>query len=206
MTALSNHITEPSGLILSDCRMVLLKTTVIGALLLVASILLLTVAGPYITVQVQNVQRHDVEPHAQFLVGDVTDRQYTLPADVSVLGMIDVAQAPTNQSGSVQFMVFDSQNYALWSSGAQSSNLFASDQPGASNYTFNTSSAGVYHFVFDNRASVYKKYVTLSVGYNEVSVSTKPDPRIPYVAWGLLGVGLVVLIYGLARKPPVTWA
>jgi len=192
--------------ILSDYRMVLLKTTLIGALLLVAGILLLTVAGPYITVQVQVVQRHDVEPHAQFLVGDVVDKPYTLPGDVSVFGTLNVAQAPTNQSGSVQFMVFDAQNYGLWSAGQQSNNLFTSDQQGAFNFTFNTAGAGVYYFVFDNRASVYKKYVTLSVGYNEVSVSTKPDPKVPYVGWGLLAAGLVALIYGLARKPRITWA
>jgi len=186
--------------------MVLLKTSIVGALLLVAGILLLTVAGPYLTVQVQNIQQRTVEPHAQFLVGDVSDRQYTLPAAVSVFGMISVDQAPTNQSGSIQFMILDNQNYALWSTGQQSNNLFVSDQPGASNFTFNTGSAGVYHFVFDNRASVYKKYVTLTVGYNEISVSTKPDPRVPYVGWGLFAVGLVVLIYGLVRKPPVTWA
>lgn len=186
--------------------MVLLKTTLTGVLLLVAGILLLTVAGPYLTVQVETVQRHDVEPHAQFLVGDVADRQYALPQGVSVFGTLDVAQAGTNQSGSIPFMVLDSQNYQLWSTGQQPDNLFTSDQQGASNFTFNTPSAGVYHFVFDNRASLYKKYVTFSVSYNEVSVSTKPDPRIPYVGWCLLAVGLVVLVYGLARKPPVSWA
>jgi hypothetical protein len=186
--------------------MVLLKTTLIGALLLVAGILLLTVAGPYITVQVQVVQRHDVEAHAQFLVGDVADRQYTLPEDVSVFGTLNVTLAPTNQSGSIQFMVFDSQNYALWSTGQHSNNLFSSDQQGASNFTFNTGSAGAYHFVFDNTASVYKKYVTLSVSYNEVSVSTKPDPMVPYVGLALIAVGFVVLIYGLMRKPRISWA
>jgi len=186
--------------------LVLIKTALTGALLLVAGILLLTVASPYITMQVQSIQPHAVEPHAQFLVGDVTDRQYTLPAGVSVFGTINVAQAPTNQSSALQFVILDSENYALWSSGQQSNNLFSSDQPGASNFTFNTAAAGVYHFVFDNRASVYKKYVTLSASYNEVSVSTRPDPRIPYVAWALLAVGLIVMVYGSVRKPPVSWA
>jgi hypothetical protein len=186
--------------------MVLLKTTIVGALLLVAGILLLTVAGPYITVQVQNVEQHSVEPHAEFLVGDVADKQYTLPAAVSVFGTINVDQAPTNQSGTIRFMILDDQNYAFWSSGQQSNNLFASDQAGASNFTFNTGTGGVYHFVFDNRASVYKKYVTLSVSYNEISVSTKPDPKIPYLGWSLMVGGLVVFAYGIVRKPRVTWA
>jgi hypothetical protein len=186
--------------------MVLLKTTLTGALLLVAGVLLVTVAGPYITVQVPVVQRHDVQPHIQFLVGDVTDKQYSLPGGVTVFGTLDVTQAGTNQSDSVPFMVLDSQNYELWASGQRSNNLFSSDQQGVSNFTFNTASAGLYHFVFNNNASLYKKFVTLSVSYNDVSVSTKPDPRIPYVGWGLLAVGLVLLVYGLVSKPKITWA
>ena len=174
--------------------------------MLVAGLLLLTVAAPYLTIQVQNVQRHDLEPGTQFLVGDVADKEYSLPSAVLVFGTIDVGQAPTNESGSTQFMIFDTSNYQLWTAGQQSNNLFSSDQPGATNFTFNTGNAGVYHFVFDNRASIYKKYVTLTVSYNEVSLSTKPDPRIPYVGWGLMSVGLVLLVYGLARKPQVTWA
>ena len=192
--------------------MVLLKTTLVGVILVVAGILLLTFAGSYITVQVQAVQRHEVEPHAQFLVGDVEDKQYSLPGNVTVTGTIDVAQAPSNQSSSIQFTVLDSQNYPAWAAGQQASSIFTSNPQGHANFTFNTASEGVYHFVFDNRAStglpsyVYKKYVTLSVGYNEVSVSSQPDQRVPYVAWGFLAVGLVVLIYGLARKAPIPWA
>jgi hypothetical protein len=186
--------------------MVLLKTTLAGVTLLVAAISLLTVAGPYVTVQVPVVQRHDVEPHAQFLVGDVIDRQYSIPGSVAVIGTLDVAQAPTNQSSDIQFIVLDAQNYELWAAGQQPNYMFNSDQQGHSNFTFNTPSSGVYHFVFDNRASVYKKFVTLSVSYNEVSISNRPDPRVPYVAWGFLAVGFVLLIYGLARKPPIPWS
>jgi hypothetical protein len=186
--------------------MVLLKTTLIGAIFLVAGILLLTVAGHYITVEVQVVQRHEVESHAEFLVGDVTDRPYSLPAGVSVFGTLDVTQAPTNSSSDVQFLVFDNTNYQNWVAGQQSSFLFSGDEQGHSNFTFNTNNSGVYHFVFDNRASLFKKYVTLSVSYNGVSTSQQPDPRVPYVGWGLSAVGLIILVYGLVRKPPIPWA
>jgi len=185
--------------------MVLLKTALLGAFLITVGILLLTVAGPYITVQVQDIQRHDVESHAEFLVGDFTDRQYSLPASVSVFGTIDVAQAPTNQSSDVQFIVLDAANYQQWISGQQSSNIFSADEQGHSNFTFSTTSAGTYHFVFDNRASLYKKYVGFSVSFDEVSTSRQADPRTPYVGWGLLGVGLVVVVYGLIRKAPTSW-
>jgi hypothetical protein len=186
--------------------MVLLKTAMVGALLLVVGVSLLTVAGSYITVQAQVVRRHDVESHAQFRVGDLTEREYSLPGSVAVFGTLDVAQVPTNQSSDLQFMVLDTQNYQLWSSGQQSTYLFTSDHLGHSNFTFTAPASGVYHFVFDNRASIYKKYVTLSIGYNEVLISNQPDPRVPYVGWGLLVVGLVVLIYGVLKRPPITWA
>jgi hypothetical protein len=186
--------------------MVLLKTTLTGTLLIAVGILLLTVAGPYFTTQVQVVQRHDVDSHAQFLVGDVIDRQYSLPADVTVLGTLDVTQAPTNQTGSIQFIVFDAQNYQLWQAGQQSSFIFTSTPQDHSNFTFNTGSSGIYHLVFDNRASIYKKYVAMSVSYNAVSVSNQPNPHVPYVGWGILAVGLIVLVYGIARKPPISWA
>ncbi len=185
--------------------MVLLKTTLTGAILLVAGILLLTAVGQYITVEVQVVQRHDVESHAEFLVGDVTDRPYSLPAEVSVFGTLDVTKAPTNGSSDVQFLVFDSINYQNWAAGQQSSFILSGDQQGRSNFTFNTNNSGVYHFVFDNRASLFKKYVVLSVSYNEVSTSRQPDPRTPYIGWGLSAVGLILLVYGLIRKPPIPW-
>jgi hypothetical protein len=186
--------------------MVLLKTTLAGVVLIAAATLLLSVAGPYITVQARVVQRHDVEQNAQFLVGDAADRQYSIPGSVAVFGTVDVAEAVTNQSSDIQFMVLDAQNYQLWATGQQPNYVFSSDQQGHSNFTFNTSSPGVYHFVFDNKASFYKKFVTLSVGYNQISISNQPDPRVPYVAWGVLTAGLVVLVYGLAKRPLVSWA
>jgi hypothetical protein len=186
--------------------MVLLKTTLAGACLLVVGILLLTTLGQYVTVEVRQVQQRDVEPHAEFLVGDVVDRTYTLPASVSAAGSVDVTQAPTNASGDIKLMVFDADNYQKWSSGQQSDFMFSAEKQGQFNFTFTTANAGVYYFVFDNRASLFKKYVILSVGYSEVTISHVPDPRVPYIGWALAVVGGIVLVIGLAKKPPIPWA
>jgi hypothetical protein len=186
--------------------MVLLKTTLAGACLLVFGILILTALGQYVTVEVRQVQQRDVEPHAEFLVGDVADRNYTLPANVAASGSVDVTQAPTNASGDIRFMVFDADNYQKWSSGQQSDFMFSAEEQGQFNFTFTTGNAGVYHFVFDNRASLFKKYVILSVGYSEVTMSHVPDPRVPYIGWALAVVGGIVLVIGLAKKPPIPWA
>ena len=186
--------------------MVLLKTTLAGACVLILGILLLTVLGQYVTVEVRQVQTRDVEPHAEFLVGDVADKSYSLPAGVPAFGTVDVTEAPTNATGGIRFMVFDADNYQKWSSGAQSDFLFSAEKQGRFIYNFTTVKGGAYHFVFDNRASLFKKYVILSVSYSEVTVIHVPDTRTPYVGWAMLVGGALVLAYGLARKPPIPWA
>jgi hypothetical protein len=192
--------------LLVDRRMVLFKTSLVGAALLVVGALLLIVLGPYVTVEVRQVQQRDVEPHVEFLVGDVGDRAYALPGNVAASGIVGVTQAPTNASGDIRFMVFDEANYQKWNSGQQSNPLFSAEKQGKFIYNFTTVDAGTYHFVFDNRASLYKKYVVLSVGYSEVTITHIPDPRIPYVAWALMVGGAVILAYGLTRRPPIPWA
>ena len=191
--------------ILSDRRMVLFKTAMLGVCILVAGVLLLTILAPYVTVEAQQVQYLGVEPHAEFLVGDVADRTYTLPANVAGSGSVAVTQAPTNASSDIKFMVFDDNNYQEWNSGQQSNPLFSADSQGKSIFNFTTTNSGVYHFVFDNRASVFKKYIVLSVGYSEITISHLPDPRVPYIGWALVVVGGLLVVYGLARKPPIPW-
>ena len=182
------------------------KTAVAGAILLVAGILLLTVAGQYVTVPMQTVQRHYVEQLSEFTVGDVTDRSYSLPAGVSGFGSLNVTQLPTNQFGDINFTILDAGNYQKWSAGQQTSSLLSKDEQGQSTFTFTTTTSGPYYFVFDDRASPYKKTVAFSLSYNEISTSYATDPRVPDVGWGFVVAGLIVLAIGLIRKPPVTWA
>jgi hypothetical protein len=191
--------------------MVLLKTSVVGALLIVAGALLLTVLAPYITIQVQSVQTQDVVLHAGFTVGQIyggVDRplSYSLPGGVSAIGSLGVVQIPSNQSSDIQLTVYDADNYQKWAGGQQSTFTFLNDVRDHSNFTFTTSKSGAYYFVFDNTASPYKKYVTLSLAYNQISTSQIPDPRVSYAAWSLLGVGAVVLAIGLIKKAPIPWA
>jgi hypothetical protein len=186
--------------------MVLFKTAIFGTALLVLGVLVLSVFGQYVTMEVQQSQRHDLDTSVEFLVGDMVDRTYTLPSNVAVFGTINVAEAPSNKSGDIRFIVFDAENFQRWSSSGQANSAFSATEQGTSNYTFTNDKAGSYHFVFDNRASLFKKYVTLSVSYNEVITSTVPDPRTNYVAWAFLIGGALILVYGLARKPPVQWA
>jgi hypothetical protein len=185
--------------------MVLLKTTLTGMALIALGVAMLTVLGQYIPMELQQATRHDVEPHAEFLVGDVTDRSYSLPGSITLIGKIDVTQAPSNQSTDIEFMVFDSENYQKWSSGSQSDVIYSSDKAGQSNFTFTTGKSGVYHFVFDNRASLFKKYVAITIAYNEISISRVPDPRVGYLGWFFVVLGGIVLLYGLVTRAPIPW-
>lgn len=184
--------------------MVLFKTTMTAVAVLVIGVLLLSYGGQYITMTVQNVQRKDVEPHTEFLVGDVVEKSYSFPATVTVLGIVKVTQAPTNESGNVRFLVFDETNFQKWNAGGQAESSYSSDKQGQFNFT--TSKSGVYYFIFDNRASLYKQYIVFSVAYNDVVMSQVPDPRLHYVAWAMLIGGALLLFVGLIRKPPVRWA
>ncbi len=205
-TTPSNIITVLPSNVLSDCRMVLLKTTIAGCALLVVGILLLTVAGQYVTVEAREVQTRSVEPHAEFLVGDTVDKSYNLPANVEVLGTLDATQAPSNQTGSIRFLVFDADNYQKWLTGGQASSIYSAEKQGPLNFTFTTGTDGIYHFVFDNHVSLYKQYVTFTVAYNEVIRSRIPDTRVGYVGWVFAIMGGLIAAYGLLRKPPVSWA
>jgi len=186
--------------------MVLLRPTLIGVVLLILGTMSVTVLGQYVTMEVQQTQRRDVEPHAELLVGDVAQRTYNLPSSVLVFGTIVATQAPSNESGDIHFTVLDNENYQKWSAGGQADGLFSAVNQGQFNYTFTTSKSGLYHFIFDNRASLYKKYVILTVAYDEVLTSRVPDTRVVPIGWTLIVVGGLVLIYGLVRKAPIPWS
>ena len=186
--------------------MVLFKTALVGVVVLISGILLMTVVAPFVTMTVQNVQTREVDPHVEFLVGDMVDRPYTLPSGVPVFGSVYVTEAPANQTSDIQFSIFDADNYQIWNAGGQASSLFSTDGQGQFNYTFTTPKGGLYYFVFDNRASLYKKYVVFSLSYNEVITSQEPDTRIPYLAWALVAIGGLVAAVGLIRKPAISWA
>ena len=117
-----------------------------------------------------------------------------------MFGAVAVTEATSNQAGDINFTVLSSDI-----AGARANSVYSAEKQGQFNFTFTTGKGGVYHFVFDNRNSLYKKYVTLTVAYNEVITSQVPDTRVTYVAWILIAVGGLVLVYGLMRKPPVTW-
>jgi hypothetical protein len=185
--------------------MVLLKPTLAGTVLLILGILLITVLGQYVTAEVQQTQRRDVEPHVGLLIGDTADRPYTLPAGVQVFGTILATQAPSNESGEIHFIVLDNENYQRWSTSGQGDFAYSVDNRGQFNYTFTTNKSGIFHFVFDNRASLYKKYVVLTVAYNEVLTSKVADKRVVPIGWGLMISGALVAIYGLVRKARVPW-
>jgi hypothetical protein len=190
-----------------DKRLVLFKTAMSGLVILVIGVLLLNYGSQYITMTVQNTQRTNVEPHAEFgPVGDTAQRSYQLPAAATVLGVLKVTQAPMNQSGDIRFLVFDEPNFQKWNAGGQADLTYSAEQQGQFNFTFTTSRNGVYHFVFDNRASMYKKYIVFSMAYDQVVRSQQPDPRTQYLAWAGLFVGGLLLLVGLLRKPPVRWA
>jgi len=186
--------------------MVLLKPTIAGIGLILLGTLMIMYGAHYITIQDQEVRRTEVEPHVELLVGDVKERAFQLPADVKVTGTLRVLEAPTNRSSSILFMVMDAENYQRWVSGQDATFLLSNEMEGQSEYAFELEKAGLVYFVFDNRAALFKKYVTFSVAYEQTITTSLPDPRATYAAWGVLVFGVSVLVYGLVRRPPIPWS
>jgi hypothetical protein len=186
--------------------MVLFKTAISGVVILAVAVLLFNYGDQVVTMTVQNTLRTDIEPHTEFLVGDVAQKSYTLPAAVTSFGVVKTSQAPTNQSSDIRFMVLDDANFQKWNAGSQVDSVYSTTNQGEFNFTFATTKSGAYHFVFDNRASLYKKYIVFSMAYNQVVKSQVPDSRLQYVAWGTLLGGGILLLVGLVRRPPLRWA
>lgn len=186
--------------------MVLFKTALTGIAILLLGIVVVFVVAPNLTFDIQEVQQRWVEPHAEFLVGDLVDRPYDLPATTNVAGTVTITEAPSNKTSDITFLVFDSGNYQQWTSGGQAESSYSESNQASFNFTFKTETGGVYHFVFDNRVSVYKKYVILTIAYDEVTIKKVPDSRVGYIGWALAIIGAILLVYGAIRRPPVTWA
>jgi hypothetical protein len=64
-----------------------------------------------------------------------------------------------------------------------------------------------YYFGFDNRDSSSSRIVLLSVSLFTSSVSTMVarDGEFNFVALGLGGLGLLVILYGVAAKTVIPW-
>lgn len=184
----------------------LIKTSIAGALALATSLMFIFPLSSAVTVEVPKVVTGDLIPKMTALVGDIFVKSVTLEKRTKVTGTVQAKIAGSESPGEVTFIVFDSANYSRWQAGESFTALYKVTNTDRFEFAFVAGRSGVHNFVFDNRASLYKKEVSLAAGYEQTVLSREPDSRVRGVSYALLALGIPVLAYGLIRRPPIPWA
>jgi hypothetical protein len=177
-----------------------------GIIVIIVGVSLLIVGPQLIVVPSTQVQVFELFHDETFLVGDVAERSVQLDEGVTVNGTVAVSSALTGAASHVLMLVADDANYEKWVTQGSPTYVFQKDLSNGQTFSFTVSGAGLHHFVFDNKASLEKKKVTLTVDLQKPVTVNVPDKRISYVAYAVVAVGCLFTVMGILRKTPVRWA
>jgi hypothetical protein len=172
---------------------------ILGAVLFFAGSQLIVVPST----QVQVVELFHDEP---FAVSDVWEHSVQLDEGVAVNGTVAVSSALTGAPSEISMFVADDANYQKWVAHGSPTYAFQEDVSDGQGFLFTVPRTGLYHFVFDNTNSPVKKKGTLTADLERQVTLNVPDRRIPYMAFGVLGIGFLVTAVGFLRKAPIRWA
>ena len=184
----------------------LLKTSIAGIFAVVVSLTFMFPLSNALTVDVPKVVTGDLIQAAKALVGDAYEKSATIEKGTKVTGTVQVRVAGGDSPGEIIFMVLDGANRTRWLAGESFAALYKNTESDQSDFFFIVERTGTHYFVFDNRASLYKKEVSFAAKYEQTVLSKEPDSRVRYFAYALLVVVIPVLAYGVIRRPPVRWA
>ena len=141
-----------------------------------------------------------------FVVGDLWERSVQLEEGVLVNGTVAVGSALTGEPSEVSMLVMDDANYQKWAAHGSPTYAFQKDVSNRGSFSFTVPRSGLYHFIFDNTNSPVKKKVTMTADLQKQLTVNLPDERVRYVAYGLLGIGVLVTAMGAMRKTQIPWA
>ncbi len=184
----------------------LLKTSIAGILAVMVSLAFMFPLSNALTVDVPRVVIGDLIPATKALVGDAYEKSTSIEKGAKVTGTVQVRVAGGDSAGEIVFMVLDGSNHTRWLAGESFRALYKNTGSDLFDFFFTVERSGAHYFVFDNRASLYKKEVSFAAKYEQTVLSKEPDSRVRYFAYALLVAGIPVLGYGLIRRPQVRWA
>ncbi len=181
-----------------------------GAAALVMGLLMMNFGAYTYTVEVPRTETRVIlngiklSPIGDYAVKDLDLRQGYL---VNLQG--SVAVPGSNTSGIINLYVMNNDEYQRWRNGEENINYVLSrERIEKFNETFVSGQNGTFHILFDNTIDPkYKKEVTLSAKYSfETMVPEIREEKIlTQAAYPLAILGVISLVYGLARKPVVRW-
>ncbi|MEM3003920.1 MAG: hypothetical protein QXO25_01615 [Candidatus Bathyarchaeia archaeon] len=185
-------------------------STLAGAALLVVGLLM-----AYFGVYTYTVETPIVETRTIFdglrlgPIGDYAVKDIELREDYLVNLQGSVTVPGSNSSGVVNLYVMNSDEYQRWRNGEKNIEyLFSRERVERFNVSFSSGENGTFHIVLDNTIDpMYKKEVTLSAKYSYQTTlpEVREEKMLKQAGYPVAVLGVLILVYGLLRKPVVRW-
>lgn len=181
-----------------------------GIALLILGILMVLFGTYVYTVNIPKLESRLIFDNYSFVVGDQEVHEADFSGNVTVTCFASIRVPATGEEGDITFYVMSGEEFQRWKRG-EDGVKFIIERPktGSFNITFHVDVASTYYFIFDNTYSeLYKKEVIFSVIEKYVTYieETKESRNLVFIGYLAIAFGVVVTVYGLVRKPEVTWA
>ena len=181
-----------------------------GISLIILGILMILFGSYTYTIDIPIIESKTVFDKISFTVGDVKVYEADFLENVTVTCNASINIPTTGDTGEINFYVLSGEEFQRWRSGEKDI-FFIIELAMITNIntSFQTDKQGTYYFIFDNTFSeLYKKEVTFSSTMEYVTYveETRENNNIVYIGYFAVVFGVIVSVYGLIRKPEVTWA
>lgn len=181
-----------------------------GITLVILGILMILFGSYTYTIDIPIIESKTVFDKISFTVGDVKIYEADFLENVTVTCNASINIPTTGDAGEINFYVLSGEEFQRWKSGEKDI-FFIIELAMITNIntSFQTDKQGTYYFIFDNTFSeLYKKEVTFSSTMEYVTYveETRENNNIVYIGYFAVFFGVIVTVYGLIRKPEVTWA
>jgi len=186
------------------------RATLGGTSLVILGILMILFGSYTYTINIPIVESETVLDNISFTVGDVKVYEADFFENVTVTCNASINIPTTGDSGDINFYVLRGEEFQRWKNGEKDIiYIIELTMIKSINASFQTDKQGTYYFIFDNTFSeLYKKEVTFSstMEYATYVEEIRENNRIEYIGYFAVVIGVIVTVYGLVRKPEVTWA
>ena len=184
------------------------KPTFLGLAILLLGILLISLSYRTYMVEVKKIKKEPLIEKSKFIVGDFKVLQKYLTSGYSIVCYGKVYIPETGNLSDINFYIMDEENYGKWFKGKNAEALLEKKKVTILNVSIPITSNGTYYFIFDNTyAELYKKEVEFEAYKQYEVIEAEPTQMKTLINLGLplTFIGLIIMIYGILKKPEITW-
>jgi hypothetical protein len=182
--------------------------TFLGLAILLLGILLISLSYKPYTIEVKKVKTEPLIEKSTFIVGDFKVFQRYLATGRSVVCYGKVYIPETGNLSDINFYIMDEENYGEWFKGKSAKPLLEKKRVTILNASLPIAKNGTYYFIFDNTyAELYKKEVefTAYTQYEIIEEEFTQAKELASIGFPFTLIGAIIMIYGILKKPKVTW-